>query len=185
VKTLFAGPLRLQPLVRQHAALLYPLLADPLLYTCMDHGPPASEEALAEIYARLETRRSPDGTEQWLNWVVFGADDRPLGFVQATVLSGHRAWVAYVLGRAHWGQGHARLSAGAMVEHLARDHGVRQFLACVERANIRSLSLLHHLNFEVASPAAAASHTLTPTEVLLVHEVPAQPPQAPRAPQQA
>jgi [ribosomal protein S5]-alanine N-acetyltransferase len=168
MKPLLAGRLRLEPLTRQHAQALYPLLADPRLYAYMDHGPPASEHALADLYGRLEARQSPDGAEQWLNWAVFTEDQRAVGFVQATLFSEHRAWIAYVLGSAHWGQGHGRLSTGAMVGHLASDCGVQQFLACVERANIRSLSLLQHLGFDVAGPEITAAHTLTASEVLLV-----------------
>lgn len=170
MKPLTAGALRLEPLVRQHAEVLYPLLADPLLYTFMDHGPPASAAALEDVYTRLEARQSPDGSEQWLNWVVLGEGGQALGFVQATLLPDHRAWVAYVLGRAHWGQGHGLASTAAMVEHLQTGYAVRQFLACVERANIRSLRLLQQLGFEVASAATAAAHSLTPTEVLLVRD---------------
>jgi [ribosomal protein S5]-alanine N-acetyltransferase len=170
---LAAGALRLEPLRQPHAAALYPLLADPALYVYMDHGPPASEQALADVYTRLETRQSPDGTEQWLNWVVQAADGQALGFVQATVFGQQQAWVAYVLGRAHWGQGHARLSVAAMLAHLQGEHGVRQCLACVERANARSLRLLQNLGFEVADARTAQAHALTPTEVLLVLEWPA------------
>lgn len=171
MKALQAGALRLEPLVQAHAAMLYPLLADPLLYTYMDHGPPASEAALSAVYERLEARQSRDGTEQWLNWVVLDGQQQALGFVQATVLSEHRAWVAYVLGRAHWGRGYGRAATRAMVDHLGSAYGVRQCLACVERANIHSLNLLHHLGFEVADAATAACHTLTPTEVLLLREL--------------
>ncbi len=167
MKPLTAGRLRLEPLVRQHAQVLYPLLADPLLYVCMDHGPPASEQALADVYTRLEARHSPDGTEQWLNWAVLTEDQQALGFVQATLFGDRQAWIAYVLGREHWGRGHARLCTGAMVDHLATAYGVRQFLACVERANIRSLRLLQGLDFEVAGADIIAAHTLTATEVLL------------------
>jgi len=170
MEALQAGMLRLEPLVQAHAAVLYPLLADPRLYTYMDHGPPASEAALQSVYAKLEARHSPDGSEQWLNWAVFDDQSHALGFVQATVLSDQRVWVAYVLGRAHWGQGHGRVATGAMVQHLVTAYGVRQCLACVERANIASLKLLHHLGFEVAGAATAAQHRLTPTEVLLLRE---------------
>jgi len=171
MQALQAGALRLEPLVQAHAAALYPLLVNPRLYTYMDHGPPASEAALQAVYAQLEARHSPDGTEQWLNWAVFDNRQQALGFVQATVISGHRAWVAYVLGHSHWGQGHGRAAVRAMVDHLRSAYRVQQCLACVERANIHSLNLLHHLGFEVASAAAAASHTLTPTEVLLLREL--------------
>lgn len=133
----------------------------------MDHGPPASEDALRGVYEKLQARQSPDGSEQWLNWAVFDAQEQALGFVQATVLADQRAWVAYVLGRAHWGQGHARAATGAMVAHLEQALGVRLSMACVERANMRSLSLLQHLGFDVASAELAAQHSLTATEVML------------------
>ena len=29
-----------------------------------------SPDAIIAVYAQLETRRSPDGTEEWLNWIV-------------------------------------------------------------------------------------------------------------------
>ncbi len=175
MEALAAGALRLEPLQRLHAAALYPLLADPALYTHMDHGPPASEQALADVYARLESRQSPDGTEQWLNWALIAADGQALGFVQATLFGERQAWIAYMLGRAHWCQGHARLGTQAMIEHLHGRCGVQHLLACVERANLRSLGLLHHLGFEVASNVTAQAHTLTPTEVLLERKLPAQP----------
>jgi RimJ/RimL family protein N-acetyltransferase len=167
VPTLRAPGLRLEPLQRQHAAALFPLLSDPLLYTHLDYGPPPSLAHLENLYQRLEARRSPDGAETWLNWAVM--DERHgagIGYVQATVIAGGRAWVAYVLGRAHWGRGHGRASTAAMIEHLAREYGVMQCLACAERANRRSLALLESLGFRPASPDEAAKHELSASEVL-------------------
>jgi hypothetical protein len=42
------------------------VLADPRIYDYIDAEP---SEGLAARYRQLETRRSPDGTERWLNWV--------------------------------------------------------------------------------------------------------------------
>jgi RimJ/RimL family protein N-acetyltransferase len=168
MKAISAGRLQLEPLARHHAEVMYPLLSDPRIYEFLDYGPPPSPEHLVNVYRQLEERHSPDGSEQWLNWVVLAHGGIAVGYVQATVISGHRAWVAFVLGPDYWGRGYGRASTGAMLEHLAREHGVTQFLACAERGNIRSLALLRSLSFELASPEQAAQHALTNTEILLV-----------------
>src|SRR5207248_11438302 len=49
---------------------MFSVLGDPLIYTYLDFPPPPSLEHLSRVYAQLETRRSPDGTEEWLNWIV-------------------------------------------------------------------------------------------------------------------
>ena len=99
MRTLRAGDLVLEPQVAAHAAELFPVLDDPGLYDFIDDEGPASETALRERLARLESRRSPDGSEAWLNWVVRNAEGRVVGYVQATVGPKHEAEIAYVLGR--------------------------------------------------------------------------------------
>lgn len=158
--------LLLEPLRREHAAAMFPLLQDPTLYTWVDHGPPPSLESLQQRYARLEQRHSPDGREQWLNWIVFAraAPGLPLGVVQATVLPDHCAWVAYEFAAPHRGQGHARESVQAMLAELAASFGVQRFQATVEAANERSIHLLRRLGFHPAAPEGIT--TLTPSERL-------------------
>ena len=75
MQTLHTERPRLEPLRRAHAPAMFPLLQDPTIYTHLDHGPPPSLEHLEGVYTRLEARRSPDGREQWLNWIVFPAAD--------------------------------------------------------------------------------------------------------------
>ena len=169
MQALHTARLLLEPLRRAHAAAMFPLLQDPTIYTYIDHGPPPTLEHLEGVYTRLEARRSPDGREQWLNWIVFAADEagapaQPLGVVQATVLAGGRAWVAYELPAAHRGRGHAREAVQAMMAELAASFGVQQFMATVEVDNERSIHLLRKLGFCEASPEGIT--TLTPTERL-------------------
>ena len=136
--------LLLEPLIVAHAPAMFAVLSDPLLYRYLDFPPPPSLEHLQGVYAKLEARRSPDGSQIWLNWIVVrGA---PIGFVQATI-SGGDADVAYVLGSAHWGQGYAFEAMTAMLEHLAVSYGVRRFFATVEEQNERSIRLLERLGF--------------------------------------
>ena len=89
--------LRLETLRVQHADLMYPGLLDSSLYTFQDDTPPASLEYLRARYAFLESARSPDGTEMWLNWIVFHQDGQePIGYLQATVRPQALTEIAYV-----------------------------------------------------------------------------------------
>jgi RimJ/RimL family protein N-acetyltransferase len=63
--------------------------------------------------------RSPDGLEEWLNWVV-RVDDVAVGFVQATVTGGSHASIAWVIGLAWQGHGFATFAARAMLAELRR-----------------------------------------------------------------
>jgi len=166
MQTLRTEHLLLEPLRREHAPAMFPLLQDPTLYTWVDHGPPPLLEHLDGRYARLQQRRSPDGREQWLNWIVFAlqAPAQPMGVVQATVLAGGRAWVAYEFAAPYRGRGHAREAVQAMLAELAASFGVQRFQATVEAQNQRSIHLLQRLGFHEAAPEGIT--TLTPTERL-------------------
>ena len=155
--------LTLEPLTASHADEMFDLLSDPQLFSFTDDDPPASLESLRERYALLQSGRSSDGRELWLNWIVRPRDATPIGYVQATVLPETRvAWVAYVLGSAHWGHGYASEAMQCMLQHLADVHGVHTFKATVEAENLRSISLLRRLAFE------RAAHEGSPTEYLFV-----------------
>ena len=159
----------LEPLVVAHAEAMFELLRDAALYRYLDDSPPASAQQLRDRYARLEARESPDGRQRWLNWVIRPRDDgAPIGYVQATVLPEHASWVAYVLGRAHWGCGYANEATGRVLEHLASAYGVERFLASVEAQNERSLRLLGRLGFRAATAQELEAHELTASERLLV-----------------
>jgi [ribosomal protein S5]-alanine N-acetyltransferase len=161
--------LALEPLVAAHAEPMYELLQDPAIYPHLDWGPPPSLEQLRSVYGQLEARRSPDGAEGWLNWVVKTPDGRCIGYVQATVTQA-ACWVAYVLGSAYRGRGYAREATAAMMRHVAGELGTRRFLATVEAANRPSIGLLKALGFRCATPAEAAPHELSGTEELWVRE---------------
>ena len=168
------GPrLHLEPMRERHAEALFPVLADPELYRWIDQGPPASPDRLRDVYRRIECRQSPDGLEKWLNWVLFANNQPgPLGFVQASLLSDGRAWVAYVLGRSAWGQGYAAEAVAALLEHLFGALGAHQAMATVEQDNTRSIALLLRLGFQRASAAALQGHELTATEQLWLLDAP-------------
>jgi RimJ/RimL family protein N-acetyltransferase len=105
MQTLVTAHLVLEPLHEAHADALFAVLSEPEQHACVDQEPPESLEVLRRGYRRLESRRSPDGREAWLNWALCprDGDARAVGFVQATVLPEGRAWVAYQLAHALWG----------------------------------------------------------------------------------
>jgi len=151
MRTVPTPRLTLEPQVASHADEMFSVLTDAALYE-YENAPPPSPAWLRERFTKLESRRSGDGREQWLNWVARRRDDgRAAGFVQATVAPGGTAAVAYVLGSAHWGQGLAQEALRAMADELVASHGVHTVHALLKRANLRSLRLLLRLGFALGA----------------------------------
>jgi RimJ/RimL family protein N-acetyltransferase len=149
--------LRLEPIAERHADGLWLPLADPLLYSHVPQGPPPSLQALRERCALLSTRRSPQGDELWLNWVMCDArDGRYLGRLQATVRADASAWIAYEVFSPFWHQGFAIEGCAVMIGWLIHTLGVRQLAAEVDSLNEASLRLLDRLGFQRASFRPAA-----------------------------
>lgn len=142
------GDLVLEPIVPAHASALWDELQDPELYTFTPHDPPASREALASRYERWAARRSPDGTEIWLNYAVFRpADGRYLGLVQATLQENGTTYLAYEVFPAHWRRGIARRACTALIDHLFAGHAITAVSALVDTRNQASWRLLEALGF--------------------------------------
>lgn len=142
--------MKLEPQIAAHAEEMFVLLSDPKIYRYEGEAP-ATVESLRERFQRLESRRSPDGREQWLNWIIRLPDGDAAGYVQATVHEDGRAAIAYVLGSKYWDRGIGREAVAAMLELLHEQHAVREFTAVLKRANSRSQLLLKHLGFSTAS----------------------------------
>lgn len=172
MQTLNTAQLVLEPLTVDHAPEMFELLSDAQIYRYLDDAPPLCVEHLSNRYAKLEARKSPDGSEGWLNWAVRVRGQQLVGVVQATVFEPvfkpHSAWVAYVFSPKHWGHGYAHEATAAMINHLASDYGVTKFLATVEVENTRSIRLLERLGFHLATPQEAGGHELTATERLFL-----------------
>ena len=147
-----SATLRLEPLVAAHADEMFVPLSATAIYDYMPGQPPASVAALRERYARLETRRSPDGRQRWLNWIVRLDSGRCAGYVQATVHEGSTADFAFVFAPEHWGRGIAFEACRAVLPRLAREFGVRAMFATVDARNSRSIHLLERLGFGEIAP---------------------------------
>ncbi|RTR25366.1 GNAT family N-acetyltransferase [Deinococcus radiophilus] len=153
---LVTGRLRLEPQRAEHTPLMMRVLADPRTHTYLPSDPPEDEAALRERYARLESRRSPDGSELWLNWVVFQST-QAIGTVQATVQPERaQAEVAYVFHPGNWGQGYAAEAVQALLDFLCTELEVKQFRATTDTRNLASQRLLERLGFTQVSEIRGA-----------------------------
>ena len=125
---------------------MFEVLSDPAIYE-FEGVPPPSVERLADGYRRKESRVSPDGREQWLNWVVRIQNGELTGYVQATVLVSGASLVGYEFSSKYWRQGIATEAINAMLYELVQAYSVHKIVAVLKVANYRSLALLRHLGF--------------------------------------
>ncbi len=163
------GGLTLEPQTAAHAEEMFAVLSDPAIYE-YENAPPPSLEWLRARFARLESRLSANGREQWLNWVIRLPSSELIGYVQATVDPGGRAAIAYELSSAYWGRGLAGLAVQAMIAELVRRYQVRQLTAVFKRKNLRSMRLLERLGFSPASVEQHKAYHVEPGELLMQRE---------------
>ena len=166
MNAIVAEGITLEPQTRAHAAEMFAVLSDPAIYE-YENAPPASLEWLRARFEKLETRRSADGGEQWLNWVLRVPSAELIGYVQATVRADASAAIAYELASAYWGRGLARQAVAAMMRELVERYGVVFFTAIAKRANLRSTRLLERLGFSAASEELREKLRVEPDEVLM------------------
>ena len=122
--------LDLVPLAVSDADEMTDVLGDERLYAFVGGHPPTRAQLRAR-YARLVVGRSPDGAQQWRNWIARLRDGRAVGTVQATVTAaGRAAEISWVIGVAWQGQGLASEAAQGLVAWLA-SRGVRTITAHV------------------------------------------------------
>jgi RimJ/RimL family protein N-acetyltransferase len=167
MRTLNSGPLTLEPQLALHADDMFSVLSDPAIYE-YENAPPASVDALRARYAKLESRRSGDGREQWLNWVIRMEGVGLIGYVQATVHANGSAAIAYEMASAHWGRGLGRRATEAMIQELTDHYGVTTLFAVAKQRNDRSLRLLERLGFARAGPELFAASGVQADETLMV-----------------
>jgi RimJ/RimL family protein N-acetyltransferase len=107
----------LTPLAVRDADEMAGVLAGERLYAFTGGRPPTAGELRAR-YARQVAGRSPDGREEWRNWIIRrAADGQAVGFVQATITA-QRAEIAWVVGLEWQGNGYAGEAARALIAWL-------------------------------------------------------------------
>jgi RimJ/RimL family protein N-acetyltransferase len=163
------GSLTLEPQTAARAEEMFAVLSDLAIYE-YENGPPPSLKWLRARFTQLESRRSADGHEQWLDWVIRLPSSELIGYVQATVDSNGRAAVAYELSSAYWGRGPAREAVQAMISELVQRYQVHQLTAVFKRKNLRSMRLLERLGFSPASLEQHVKHQVEHGELLMQRE---------------
>jgi ribosomal-protein-alanine N-acetyltransferase len=167
MKTINTDRIILEPQVAGHAEEMFRVLSDPTIYE-HENEPPTSLDWLRQRFFKLESRRSTDGTEQWLNWVIRLSPTQLIGYVQATVFSDSTAAIAYVLSSAFWGQGFASEAVHAMMTELISQYRVHSFSAVLKQSNLRSLRLLNRMGFSQASPEEHLKAKVEIDEVMML-----------------
>jgi RimJ/RimL family protein N-acetyltransferase len=137
--------LDLVPLTTDDATALFPVLDDPALGRWTGEALPADVDALRATYAMWASRRSPNGDELWLNWVVRRRDDdRAVGHLQATVGEATAA-IAWVIGTPHQHQGFATEATRALIAWLLEDLGARSIVASIHPGNVASQAVARRI----------------------------------------
>jgi [ribosomal protein S5]-alanine N-acetyltransferase len=139
--------LRLEPQLATHASAMMHVLGDPRTHEFIPTEPPQDEATLRERFRKLESRHSPDGTEYWLNWVVF-LEDQAVGTVQASATTKTKnVDIAYVFHPDYWGNGYAIEAVRAMLIYLQTELQSWTFSASIDTRNTASQRLLEKLDF--------------------------------------
>ena len=140
----------LYPLNVSHAEHMFHGLSDLGSYDFTPDLPYREVAALAERYARLERRRSPDGREVWLNWVIESAATQQLvGYVQFTVKPfEQRALVAYFVFASHRKQGIANEAVGAALSEVVASFQLTRVDAEIDTRNTASITLIERFGFK-------------------------------------
>ena len=158
------GRLVLEPLLPEHAPLLFEGLADERLHRFIPTDAPESAEALETRYRKLSSRRSPDGAEVWLNFAMRLREEGTLpkasyvGMLEATVFPNRSAYIAYTVFVPFWRQGYAREGCARMLRHLLEDYRVLVVVAEMDTRNAASVSLVEALGFERVGTTLGADH---------------------------
>jgi RimJ/RimL family protein N-acetyltransferase len=135
--------LRLVPLTVADAAEMVEVLDGEALYAYTGGASPGLDELRAR-YAIQAAGTSPDGREEWRNWILRREPGgEAVGYVQATVTSaGRRAEIAWVVGLPWQGQGYATEAALALVGWLD-SRGVAVIQAHIHPEHTASAAVAH------------------------------------------
>ena len=152
--------LRVVPLNVDAARDLFPLFNDEELYRYTTRVVP-TEEQLDSWIERWRERRSPDGYEVWLNWVVrVMPSGEPAGHVQAAVYDDHSAEISCMVGCDYQSRGFARealeVTAKAMRAHL----GVERLRGRIHPENVAAKLVALELGMAPLGQVDGGGHEL-------------------------
>jgi len=159
----------IEPRQPHHAAELFQIMNDPLLYEYVDVAHrPATADALRERIERNASGKSPDGSQDWLGWVIKNELGHIVGYLTATIHQDGDAHLAYGIASQFWGNGYAKIATKQLLPLLSKNYPVQRFCIIAERANTRSVLLAKALGFvEETSEVERQKNELSQTEILL------------------
>lgn len=133
----------IRPLRVEDATAMVSVLSSADLYTHIG-GTPPTEEQLSKLYAHQTVGRSPDGSQEWMNWIVLTHESEPVGYVQASRAVGSAtAEIAWVIGAPWQGRGYASAAVALMLEELV-SRGVNEVVADIHPDNKPSEGVARH-----------------------------------------
>ena len=136
--TLESKRLALLPMTVSDAAELHELLGRLGAEAPIEHKPPPSLEDFRARIRLWERRRSPDGTEVWLNWTLrLKHDKTAVGRMQATVTE-RWADMAWVIGRRFRRHGYATEAGRCIGAWLPEHFNVDEIRATIHPDNTAS-----------------------------------------------
>lgn len=139
----------LEPLYASDASAIYDELLNSSLYKYIPDTPPRSLQELKDRYALLESRKSPDGQQLWLNWVArFRKRQQYVGTFQATIYANQTAEIAYMVFVQFWRLGYGKEACSQLLRHLFFDYQVRTISANMDTRNLASIGLVESLGFQ-------------------------------------
>jgi RimJ/RimL family protein N-acetyltransferase len=135
----------LEPITEGHAKELCDPFIDQELHRYVHFESPTLEQQI-EKCARWAKRRSPDGTELWLNWA---ARDKKTGLIAAHIQSGvkedNTAYIGYVVSRKFQRNGVATECLQSVFDYLNRSLHVQEIKAWADTRNEASHRLAKRL----------------------------------------
>ena len=146
-------------ITKEHAAIVHTVFQDPELFTYLPNDPPELER-LEKQYAFWEGREAPDGSEYWLNYVLFLSST---GAFVGTLQSGvHRetreASIAYVIATDFQGRGLGTEATRALIAHLKQRYEISGVKAWIDTRNRTSIRLVEKLGMRQVEFIKNADH---------------------------
>lgn len=140
--------LMLEPIIEDHAEVMWPLLQDSSLYMYIPQNPPTMNE-LKKRYQMWSQRKSPDESEIWLNWVARNRLTCELiGQFQAGFDEKNGFSVAYTIAKPYQRQAYATEGLSAIIGFLRLKMQAQNIKAWVDTRNEASIRLMQRLGFE-------------------------------------
>ena len=141
----------LEPINIAHANTLFEQIQDENLYVYIPIEPPKTIEQLRSKYERWSKRKSADGKELWLNYIIFDKVNRfCIGTLQATLTSEGKNYFAYEILPKFWKQGKATETVSYFIDFIFEKFEISQLTAHIDTRNMSSIALVKKLGFKEA-----------------------------------